>query len=318
MFAVNKKILPFTVLLLAMAVLFQITGFVNASPSLLPVAQEAGLPQIEFLGQGPGTFTLEPPLSFLVKTYQNDQFQFVLVDPPTYEAARNERVWSIDRDPGIVRLFHEGRSYGTVDAGCEVVYVQIEDNVDNRRNSFFINGNLVHTVEQGWVTYGSFIAPETGELTFYAEDSIGLIVIPCQITITDTPPAPPPATPVDTETPTTTPETPPPPTVTPTSPPPPTATNTPPQPPPVQPTATFTVQIPVTGGATNTPQGVSTAVSQATAITPTQVATPAAIPVTGGGPTPGDIARGGAALVSAFGLVGYAWRRLIQWWRRDD
>lgn len=215
-----------------------------------------------------------------------------------------------------------------MDTGCEVVYVQIEDNVDNRRNSFFINGDPVHMVEQGWVTYGSFVAPEAGELTFYAEDSIGLIVIPCQ----GVPETPPPATPAatETETPAATQETPPPATVTPATPsptaqtptntpPPPTVapTNTPSTPAPVQPTATTTVQIPVTG-ATNTPQVLSTAISQATAVTATQAVTPAAIPVTGGGPGPGDIARGGAALISAFGLVGLGWRQLIHWWRRHD
>ena len=300
----NKKPLPFTVLLLAMAVLFPVSGIVTARAFHLPVAQETGLPQIEYLGQGPGTFTLEPPQIFLVKTYEDDQFRFVLRDPPTYEAVRNERVWSVDRDPGNIRLFHESRSYGTVDIGCEVVYVQIEDNVDNRRNSFYINGNLVHTVEQGWVTYGSFVAPEAGELTFYAEDSIGLIVIPCQVIVTGTPPSPPPATPAFTETPIT-----PPPST-------PTQTNTPPQPPPVQPTATSTnAQIPVTG-ATSTPQPISTAISQATAITATLAVTPAAIPVTGGGPGPGEMVRTGAALVSALGLVGLGWRQLIHWWRR--
>ncbi|NLG95741.1 MAG: hypothetical protein GX491_00115 [Chloroflexi bacterium] len=172
----------------------------SARVHALPLTLQGSLPQIEFLGEGPGTFTLEPPLKFLVKTYDDGEFLFITVDPPTYEAERRERVWSIDREPEeSIRLFHEERSYGEVEAGCVVNFVQIEDNVDDRRNTFFINGEELHVVEQGMVTYGSFTVPEDGELTFYAEDSIGLIVELCASQVIETPEETP-TTPAVTET----------------------------------------------------------------------------------------------------------------------
>lgn len=149
--------------------------------------QQSSLPQISFLGQGPETFTIEPPLKFLVKTYQNGQFLFVTQDGPTYEAEANERVWTTNFVPAEpMRLFHESKSYGNVTAGCVVNYVQIEDNLDYRRNTFYINGEELQVVEQGMVTYGTFTIPEDGELTFYAEDSIGMVVELCQAVPTGT------------------------------------------------------------------------------------------------------------------------------------
>jgi hypothetical protein len=70
-----------------------------------------------------------------------------------------------------------------------VEYGQIDDDVDNRINRFFINGNVVHEVAQGMVTYGSFVVPETGELTFFAEDSVGMALLLCGAILTPTPTA---------------------------------------------------------------------------------------------------------------------------------
>ena len=163
---------------------------VAAIPSAPQEPQQQGLPNIQFLGEGPGTFNVQAPREFLIKTYQNGQFLFVTDPGPTYKAKKSERVWTTDFMPNEpFRLFDELRSYGQVPAGCQVNYVQIEDNVDNRRNSFFINGNLLKTVDQGMVTYGSVTVPEAGELTFFAEDSIGLLVQLCA-NLTQTPGAP--------------------------------------------------------------------------------------------------------------------------------
>ena len=144
------------------------------------LAQQSVLPQITYLGQGPGTFTIDKSLTFIVKAYQNNQFLFITADPPTFQAKANERVWSTDFVPAEeLRLFGEWHSYGQVQAGCVVNYVQIDDNVDDRRNTFYINGAPLQVVEQGMVTYGSFTIPEDGELTFYAEDSIGMVIDIC-------------------------------------------------------------------------------------------------------------------------------------------
>ena len=134
-------------------------------------AQADTLPLITYLGEGPGTFTIQAPLLFIVKTYQDNQFLFITAEPPAYEAVARERVWSTNFLPAeSIRLFGEWHSYGQVAAGCLVEYVQIDDNVDDRRNIFYLNGTPLHTVAQGMVTYGRFSIPEDGELTFYAAD----------------------------------------------------------------------------------------------------------------------------------------------------
>jgi hypothetical protein len=342
-----------TFLRLTVALLFSAAVLTIATPALawigegLPL-QQSILPQITYLGQGPQTFTVEPPLEFLVKTYQNGQFLFVTVPGPTYEAESNERVWTTDFLPDEpFRLFHESRSYGQYAAGCVVNYVQIEDNVDTRRNTFYINGKVLQVVEQGMVTYGSFVVPEDGELTFYAEDSIGLIVTPCQ----SVPTAGPSETPTATETVTNTPS----PTFTSTPTPAPTATDT--LAPSDTPTSTQTATLEITAepsstvtpgdvilpsdtptltltstlentvapSATITPGGLILPSSTPTAsltpelilITATPVSTPGAIPITGGGPTPAFIAAASAAILGLFGLLGAAWWLLLRAYRHD-
>ncbi len=65
--------------------------------------------------------------------------------------------------------------------------MQIDDDVDTRINHFYVDGVLVHTVAQGMVTYGSFVVPASGLLTFYANDSVGLAIRICQDSVTPTP-----------------------------------------------------------------------------------------------------------------------------------
>jgi outer membrane biosynthesis protein TonB len=305
-----------------------------ATPNLNPAAQSANLPDIEFLGEGPGTFTIDPPRFFLVKSYENGEFLFVTQEPPSYRAATRERVWSTNYLPGeSIRYFHDGRSYGNVEAGCVVNFVQIEDNVDERRNHFYINGNLLHTIEQGMVTYGSFVIPEDGELTFFANDSIGIIVELCAQQVTQTPEMPtetataevPDITPTETQTPET-------PEVTPTgtltvTPATPTPTETlPPQPveetpftptatqPGAQDTPTPTQEVTPPPGAQASPTPTSTA-PPGTGQTATPIPTPGALPVTGGSPGPREIAWMGAGLLALMGLLAAGWWRLLAWMR---
>jgi hypothetical protein len=88
-----------------------------------------------------------------------------------------------------VQLYHELHVFGVLEAGCLVEYGQIDDDVDERINRFFLNGALIHEVPQGIVSFGSFVIPETGELTFYAEDSVGMATILCANSVTPTPTA---------------------------------------------------------------------------------------------------------------------------------
>lgn len=331
----KNALAPIMVFLLA-ALLLSISTTVLALPAQNPVEQSS-LPNVTFLGQGPATFTVEPPLQFLVKTYQDGEFLFVPDEGPEYTAKANERVWTIDVVPSeSIRLFHEGKSFGNVEAGCVVNYVQIEDNPDTRRNTFFINGDTLQVVEQGWVTYGTFTVPVAGELTFYAEDSIGMVIELClnlqtvvpsesptptgtapgiEITLTATPSGTPLATETvpATATETTVVETPPPgetATATPTS----TATA-----PGIEITLTATETSPPENTATNTPVTpppptatapnvqLPSATPQVIQVTATPLGTPGLVPVTGGGPGPREIATISGAILGLFLLVGAGW-----------
>lgn len=313
-------------LITAILVLVTIVGVsqsVFAQPLPAPATQLSVLPEIVYLGQGPGTFSVDAPLSMIVKTYNSSGFFFDIHPAGTYEAKDRERVWSINTVPegGIPAYHSQFVVFSTVTAGCVLDYVQIEDNVDDRINTFYINNVPVHTVPQGMVTYDSFVIPTTGQLEFDAVDSVGLLVLPCQNQ--PTLPPPPTATPsstatseVPTATPvgitptveassTATPTTPPGITPNPSLTPPPDATITPES--PTQPAPTATLPAPTVPGATDQPQQPSN----------TPVSTAASIPVTGGGPGPAQIGWMAVGLLAALSLLGSAWWRLLRQTRRN-
>lgn len=266
-----------------------------------PRQEVPDLPSVTFLGEGPGTFTIDPAHTFVVKWRAN---QYKEEQGPTYNALSGERVWdfSFTPDDGVI-LFHEDQNYGYLDAGCVVNYVQIDDDIDNRINHFFIDGVIIHTVPQGMVTHGTFIVPEGGVLTFYANDSVGLVIRVCQDQVTLTPTATPTETPTET------------PTATPTS--------------TITPTATITGTVTVTPTLTVTTTMTPTATTTATAtptLTPTQEPPPDPVE---GTPTPTptrdeprlntclrinfemgpDVARRGTYVVQEVGG-----RVLVTWW----
>lgn len=210
----------------------------------------ADLPAVRFLGEGPATFDIDPAHTFVIKVPGTNHYREEA--GPTYAAAARERVWDFSDTPndGVI-LFHQWQSYGIVQAGCVIQFVQIDDDVDNRINHFYVDGAEVYTVPQGMVTYGNFVIPSTGELTFYANDSVGLITRVCYDKVTQTPTMTPTATATETVTPT--------PTMTLT----PTATLTP--------TLTLTPSITPTGTLTPTPTATLT-------LTPTVTSTPTETP----------------------------------------
>ncbi|MCA9948399.1 MAG: hypothetical protein KDE48_02020 [Anaerolineales bacterium] len=198
------------------------------------------LPDITWLGEGPGTFTVEPGYEFLVK--HAGWIEYTIEPPPTYEATAGERVWSINDVEILGYTIYDGAiDFGDIEAGCLVEYVQIDDDIDDRRNTWYINDVPVQVVDQGMVVYGEFIAPESGDLVFFAEDSVGLIDLICPEIVQPTPTVTATETAVPpTETPTDTPEAP---TATPTE-----------EGPTATPTATDTPEGP-TATPTDTPEG---------------------------------------------------------------
>lgn len=143
------------------------------------------LPSVTFLGEGPGTMTINSDHTFLVKYRRNDYKE---VPGPTYEAKAGERVWDYSFIPdNEAILYSEEHVWGPVTAGCIIEYVQIDDDVDSRINHFYVDDVLVHTVNQGMVTYGTFVVPADGTLTFFANDSVGLAITICESSVTPTP-----------------------------------------------------------------------------------------------------------------------------------
>lgn len=154
--------------------------------SLTSTLQEVpSLPVVSFLGEGIATHTINPDHIFVIKYRRNDYKE---LPGPTYTAKENERVWDFsETDSAGVPHYKELVVFGPVEAGCLTEFVQIDDDVDDRINYFYVNGVEVHTVTQGMVTYGSFVVPEDGELTFMANDSVGVAITLCNSQTTPTP-----------------------------------------------------------------------------------------------------------------------------------
>lgn len=220
--------------------------------------QEAGptqdLPGIEFLGEGAAEYDVGAFKSFIVK---RDPYQFFAEPGPTYTAAAGERVWSISvLNAAPAALWDDWIDLDDKPAGCVIEYVGIDDDVDDRINQFYLDGEVVETVKQGMVFSGSFVLSRPGNLRFYAADSVGGWITDCVdiLTPTDEPTETPTETPSPTVTNTATPTEEP--TETPTEGPSPTPTDgpspTPTEPATETPTPTETI-IPPTSTATLSP-----------------------------------------------------------------
>jgi hypothetical protein len=215
------------------------------------------LPTVRYLGQG-GAYTVGPDEDFIVKRL--GPFRFDFEPGPTYSAQDSERVWAFsgasDAPPAD---YHNWHDFGYVQAGCVIEYVGIDDDEDGLVNSFYLDGEIVHTIEEGMVFSGRFTIPAPGVLQLYAADSVGIWANMCeeQVDITPTlrlrqrlrPPRPPPQRQPET------------PTVTPTD------------EPTVTPTATVTTTVTVTPTITVSPTPSLTPTATATQdITPTRYA----------------------------------------------
>ncbi|MFL7838996.1 MAG: hypothetical protein ACK2U5_01620 [Candidatus Promineifilaceae bacterium] len=180
--------------------LFILAALISLTASVFVMSVSArtdDLPIVEFLGDGPGSFqtTLD---DIIVKV---PPFDFVYVIGQTYTASTNERVWGVSgANQAPPAEWHQTVDLGPVQAGCISNYVGIDDDIDDRINSFELNGQTIETVTQGMVFSGSFVIPFDGNLTFIANDSVGGWFTACDdVALTATP------RPTDTATPTFTP-----------------------------------------------------------------------------------------------------------------
>ncbi len=142
----------------------------SATSQVLPEAGLESLAEIEYLGEGENNYTIPSGYYFLVK--RHSPFRFDKVTGSTYQATANERVWRVSGAIPI-KAYDQEVSFGKVWAGCEIKYVQIDDDPDSRRNRWYIDGKFVHLMDQGMVVNGRFSIPFAGKLVLNAEDSIG-------------------------------------------------------------------------------------------------------------------------------------------------
>jgi hypothetical protein len=154
-------------------------------------ARADSLPEVVYLGEGPGTF--ETPLdNFIVKVLP---FDFLFESGPTYEATEGQKVWGVRGADGAPPAeWDVVVDLGQVEGGCIANYVGIDDDVDDRINSFELDGETIEVVSQGMVFGGSFQIPRDGNLKFIANDSVAGWFTPCDEEV-------PTATPTETETP---------------------------------------------------------------------------------------------------------------------
>lgn len=133
---------------------------------------------IEFLGEG-GSYTIEAGRQFIVK--RTGPFIFINVSGPTYNAANGERVWSAT--VGAPSAVKPGTwlDYGAVPENCTISYTVIDDDEDDRINTFYVGGTAVHKMPQGMVTGGQFTTSQAGSLRLFAADSIGIWLNKCTV-----------------------------------------------------------------------------------------------------------------------------------------
>lgn len=233
-------------------------------PTAAPTC-DARLPNIKFLGDGPGTFTLEAGFeTFIVKRVRPFRFTLesgVIGDQGqrTYTATARERVWLCAGNCELPAVYEDFYEIGNFQPGQTINLVVIDDDDDERRNYFAVDNLAIPyqvVEEQGMVQYVSLDVPQAGTWYYYAADSIGVAATCVEPTL---------PTPTPTLTATITPTT--------------TLTATP----TASPVATATVTATVT--ATPTPVGTATATPAATATaTATITATPTP-PIGTGTPT---------------------------------
>lgn len=136
---------------------------------------EPEMPEVVFLGEGPETFHNDTG-DFIIKTKNSPEhpWEFEVKNGPQYNAKRGQRIWATSGTDAPMRVFEETSDLGMVEAGCSIDFVVIDDDLDERRVNFAIDGIDIETTPQGMVSYGRFDVESDGLLTVSSEDSIGL------------------------------------------------------------------------------------------------------------------------------------------------
>ncbi len=155
-------------------------------PKTSAASPTAATPNLIYLGESAGTYEAGPNGSFIVKRLH--PFRFDFVPGPEYTSPGDERIWAISgHDQAPPADYHNYHSFGFLEQGCVIDYTGIDDDVNGKINHFFVNDELVHTINEGMVFGGRFVMPKSGELSLYANDSVGIWTTLCDSQETPTP-----------------------------------------------------------------------------------------------------------------------------------
>ena len=160
-----------SVAVIAMALIMLMIGL-----SLRQVDRTSALPGLEYLGEG-GSYTIDSGRHFIVKRLR--PFRFEQESGPSYSASADERVWASTAGPPAPKV-DTWISYGQVPQDCDIEFAVIDDDPDSRINVFYIDGDPIYEMDQGFVTGGSFTTDSSGELRLKAIDSIGVWLDRCE------------------------------------------------------------------------------------------------------------------------------------------
>ena len=72
--------------------------------------------------------------------------------------ATGKRPWAVTSEANNPPVLLESEiDFGPVKQFCQVSYVGLDDDIDDRRNDFFLDGELLHTIDQGMEFRGSLL-----------------------------------------------------------------------------------------------------------------------------------------------------------------
>jgi hypothetical protein len=160
----------------------------GASLNLCPVDDQGltKLPDVQYLGQGAGEYPLPSGFeTFIVKRIARGvtpPFRFDLVSGDTYRSPANlrypERVWACTGACSFTPQQNTQVPIGDLPPGITIGAIVIDDDTDNRRNSWIVDGNVEQpylTIENQLMTEHLFLKiPFAGQWSFWAVDSIGV------------------------------------------------------------------------------------------------------------------------------------------------
>ncbi len=147
------------VLLICLTLFLWVRALSQAQPQT--IAGAGNNPVFTYLGEG-GNYTIPAGDSFLIKRLA--PFRFEWESGPTYTAAPDERVWQVTTTRPVAIANDSEIDVGDVSSDCTVSYVILDDDVDDRINTFKLDGTVIYTIPQGMVSSDQFTTEAAGHL----------------------------------------------------------------------------------------------------------------------------------------------------------